>query len=161
MQTSARTVMRTPNDNYHLLSNQNGFVFHFNVMSILNQSSSDWIEAQIMETWNPKIISGASAKILCNLVLLLLHIWHHKKTHGWLCCWKSSLLVQKKHIPVNCTIISQLMTCTAGKKGFGTHTRGVWNYILELHTGWGLEAEIFHRLNLLWRKFWKPELMHR
>lgn len=53
------------------------------------------------------------------------------------------------------------MTCTAGKKGFGTHTRGVWNYILELHTGGGLEAEIFHRLNLLWRKFWKLELMHR
>lgn len=58
-------------------------------MSILNQSSSkvyserDWIEAQIIETWNPKIIFGASVKTLHNSVFLLLHIWHHKKT-SWL-----------------------------------------------------------------------------
>lgn len=59
------------------------------LMSILNQSSSkvyseyDQIEAQIMETWNPKIIFGASAITLHNSALLLLHIWHHKKT-PWL-----------------------------------------------------------------------------
>lgn len=29
---------------------------------------------------------------------------------------KSSLLLQDKHIPVNCAKISQIMTCTAGKK---------------------------------------------
>lgn len=50
------------------------------------------------------------------------------------------------------------MTSTAGKKGLGTHTRGMCpkSYTREQ----GLEAEIFDRHNLLWQKFWKAELMH-
>lgn len=129
------------------------------LMSVLNQSISkvysehDWMEAQIMGTWNPKIIFGASAETLRNSVLLLLHIWHQEKPHSWLCCQKSSLLGQKKHTPVNCTKISQLMTSLQGKKDLEDTQEGMCPKSNTQEQG--PEAEIFDRHNLLWRKFRK------